>query len=96
MVNNKTIKCVHKLGKRGRKLHVLIKNNTTRKNIQQNCNKLKHEPLVNIKKYLKKKNLLCAGSLAPPNVLRQTYENAVLAGNINNNNDETLIDNFMK
>ena len=45
--------------------------------------------------YLAKRNLYQAGSNAPEDILRQTYINAHLAGNVYNNNDEIMMNNYM-
>ena len=80
----------HKLGKSGRKVCVLIKNHQTRKQIQREYGALKQKKISEVRTYLKKHNLLKGGSVAPNDVLKATYEQAILAGEINNNNSETL------
>jgi hypothetical protein len=56
---------------------------------------MKHIPLHTIKARLHKKNLLKVGSIAPPDVLRELYETAVFAGDIEYENEGTLLHNFL-
>ena len=63
--------------------------------MQQEYNILKNTPISEVKDYLKGKTLLKAGSMAPNDVLRKTYEQLHLAGDITNKNTEVLIHNYM-
>lgn len=85
-----------KLGKNGKKriISVLVKNNSTRRNIKQEVGKLKQTPIKEIKAYLRKHGMLKVGSSAPNDVLRHIYENSVLSGDIRNMSKDTLIHNF--
>ena len=85
----------YKLGKKGNKVSILIKNGKTRKIIQHEQALLKKKSILDVKNYLRKKNLLKIGSEAPPDILRQIYENSILAGDLNNKSKETLIHNYM-
>lgn len=87
----------YKFGKNTKKnvVSVLIKNTTTRKNVQQEYNIIKNTPIAEVKDYLKQKALLKAGSLAPNDVLRKTYEQLHLAGDISNKNGDILVHNYM-
>jgi hypothetical protein len=89
----KTMK--YKLGKQGKSVSVLIKNNSTRKKVQHELGLLKQKNIGEVKNYLRDKNLLKAGSSVPPDVARVIYENAILAGDVENKSKETLIHNFM-
>ena len=84
----------YRLGKQGRNVSILIKNNETRKNIKDDFSKLKRLNILDIKNYLRKHNLIKVGSNAPTDVLRQIYENSVLSGKITNLSNENLIHNF--
>jgi len=84
----------HKLGKNGRKVCVLIKNHTTRKQIERECVALKQKNITEVRKYLKIHNLLKSGSVAPNDVLKATYTEAILAGDVTNKSAETLIHNY--
>jgi hypothetical protein len=77
----------YKLGKQGKHVSILIKNNTTRKNIKEDITKLYKKSIIEIKNYLKKHNLIKVGTNAPNDVLRQIYEQSVLAGDIKNNSN---------
>ena len=85
-----------KLGKNGKKriISVLVKNNSTRRNIKQEVGQLKRTPIKEIKAYLRKHGMLKVGSSAPNDVLRHIYENSVLSGDIRNMSKDTLIHNF--
>ena len=84
----------YKLGKTNKKVSVLIKDRGTRKCVQSEKNSLKNRKILEIKNYLREKNLLRAGSSAPNDVIRQTYENAILSGDVNNKCVGTLIHNY--
>jgi hypothetical protein len=77
----------YKLGKQGKHVSILIKNNTTRKNIKEDITKLYKKSIIEIKNYLKKHNLIKVGTNAPNDVLRQIYEQSILAGDIKNNSN---------
>lgn len=85
----------YNLGKSGGKVSVLIKNNNTRKKIQHEHALLRQKSIIEIKNYLRDKNLLKSGSNAPNDVLRQMYEQSILSGDINNLGKNTLIHNFL-
>ena len=55
---------------------------------------LKQKTIHEIKLYLRSKNLLKVGSEVPNDVLRQMYENAILAGDVTNKSKDTLIHNY--
>jgi hypothetical protein len=89
----KTIK--YRLGKLpNRRVAILIKNNQTRKRVQGEHLALKKQTILEVKNYLRKKNLLKAGSDAPADVLRQMYEQSVLAGDVENISNDALLHNF--
>ena len=85
----------YSLGKhKNRKVSVLIKNAKTRRKVQTEQALLKQKTIPDIKNYLRSKNLLKVGSEVPNDVLRQMYENAILAGDISNKSKDTLIHNY--
>lgn len=91
--STKTIK--RKLGKKDGKVSVLIKSRETRKRVNEDKTKLKQVSIITIKKYLKDKNLIRAGSKAPNDVLRKMYEQAILAGDLTNKSDGVLLHNYI-
>ena len=91
--NNKTLK--YYLGKRGRKVSILVKNSSTRKKIATEHNLLKQESIYAMKNYLKKHNLLKSGSHAPQNIIKKMYEDAILSGDIKNSNKDNIIHNYL-
>jgi hypothetical protein len=95
--SRKTVKSKYNLGrsmKKG-KMSILIKNNTTRRKIKKEHGLLKQKPLGEVKKYLYERNLLKIGSTAPNDVIRTLYEQAVLAGEINNFSNDISLHNFI-
>ena len=85
----------YKLGKHANgKVSVLIKNSHTRRKVQTEQALLKQKSILDIKNYLREKNLLKVGSEAPNDVLRHLYEQSILAGQIENKSKDTLIHNF--
>jgi len=78
-----------------RKVGILIKGRQTKKNIINSHKKLKHTDIHQIKKYLKKRGMLKTGSSCPDEILRKIYESAMLSGEVNNTNKNTLIHNFL-
>lgn len=89
----RTIK--RELGKRKGYMGVLVKNAQTKKRIQHEANLLKDVPMSDIRTYLKKHSLFKIGSAAPDSILRKTYEDAVLAGDVHNKNKDVLVHNYM-
>jgi hypothetical protein len=80
--------------KKNNDVSILIKNNKTRKNIENNKLSLKKTNVTTLKNFLKKQNLIKFGSTAPNHLLRDIYENTKLCGEIVNENPQTLIHNF--
>ena len=92
---NRKVKHYTKLGKRNKTISILVKDRETRKKIDNELNLLKKEEISKIKEYLRERGLIKIGSHAPEHILRETYENAFLAGDIKNTSKDTLIHNYM-
>ena len=85
----------YKLGKHANgTVSVLIKNAQTRRKIQTEQAELKQKSILDVKNFLRTKNLIKVGSAAPNDVLRQIYEQSILAGQVENKASDTLIHNF--
>ena len=91
----RTIKRKYKFGKNKGKISVLVKNNKTRKLVQDEVEILRVAPMREVKEYLKKHYLYKSGSNAPNDVLRKTYMDAHLSGEVNNKSTENLVHNFI-
>ena len=83
------------LGKRNKKVSVLIKNRRTRKRVETEERKLVQNGLAQMKTHLIERNLIKSGSSAPNDVIKQMYKDSILAGDVSNNSSETLLHNFM-
>ena len=77
-------------------MSVLIKNQRTRRAIQREQGVIRSKKLKDIKEYLRKRNLIKSGSLAPADVLRRMYEEAVLSGDVTNTHGESMVHNYME
>ena len=91
----KTIRRKYKFGKNKGKISVLVKNNKTRKLVQKEVEMLRAAPIKEVKEYLKKHYLYKSGSNAPNDILRRTYLDAHLSGEINNKSTENLVHNYL-
>ena len=70
--------------------------NETKKKFNINIPRFNHDRIIyDIKNILRKKNLLKIGSVAEDDVLREMYEQCILAGDIQNKNKDTLIHNYL-
>ena len=94
-VKRKTTIKKYKLGKYGKKISILIKNNKTIKKIQNAQRELKNVPIHDVKNELIRNNLLKLGSTAPSNLLRKIYEDANMTGKVVNVGGDTFMHNFM-
>jgi hypothetical protein len=93
----KTVKRKFTLGKSDklRRVSILIKDKQTRKNIINTQKELKKTNITDVRKYLRQHGIIKVGSTCPPDILRKTFESALLAGEITNTNKETLLHNFI-
>lgn len=76
-------------------ISVIISNETIRCEIKKGINELLNKSIIEIKRYLKGKNLLSAGSLAPNVLMRQMYLQNYLGGGSYNVNKKSIVENFM-
>jgi len=93
----RTIKRKFTLGKSDklRRVSVLIKDRQTRKNIINSQKELKKTAITDIKKYLRQHGMIKVGSTCPPDILRKTFESAILTGEVTNTNKDILLHNFL-
>ena len=91
----KTVKNVYTLGKKGKSIKVLIKNNKTRKNNQIEKNIIEQTDPKDMKIYLKNQGLISAGSSAPMDVMREIFVSSKLSGDIENKNSDVLLNNYL-
>jgi hypothetical protein len=91
-----TVTRKHKVGrsKNGTKISVLLKNKTLCNKLHLAKRALKQVPIVDVKLYLKRHNLIKVGGHAPHNILRNMYETALLSGDLYNKNTDILLHNF--
>ena len=72
-INRKRTIKIFKLGKKGNKVGVLVKSGKTRKKIREEHKILHSKCILEVKRYLRKHNLIKAGTAAPENILRKWY-----------------------
>jgi hypothetical protein len=94
-INKKRTIKIFKLGKKEGKVGVLVKSGKTRKRVKEEHRILHSKCILEVKQYLRKHNLIKAGTSAPDNILRKLYEDSFLAGDIYNKNPDILLHNFM-
>ena len=97
-VKRKTIKHKYTLGKSktlNNRISVLSTSKSRIKAIQDAKRELQKTSMEKMKKYLMDKNLLSAGSFAPPDVIKKMYEEANITADITNHNESTLLENYL-
>ena len=92
-----TRKSTYKVGKLKDKnsVGILIKNRETQKNIKREISLLKLKSIQDIKNHLRSKNLIKVGCEAPNDVLRKMYEDSILLGELENNNNRNALYNYL-
>jgi len=91
----KTIKQYTSFGKTKDIVNVLIKDQDSYHKLEKDKKKMEKANMITIRNYLRTRKLYKVGSSAPDDVLREIYMNAQLAGNVENNNPETLVHNYV-
>jgi len=91
----KTIKQYTSFGKTKDIVNVLIKDQDSYNKLEKDKKKMEKANMITIRNYLRTRKLYKVGSSAPDDVLREIYMNAQLAGNVENNNPETLVHNYV-
>lgn len=90
-----TVKQYASFGKKSNTVRVLIKDRETYAKIERDKKKIDKRSMSEIRDYLRQRRLYKIGSTAPDDVLRDIYKNAILTGNVENNNSDTLVHNFL-
>lgn len=78
-----------------RKITVVMTNEKHRSLIKKGINELLDKSICDIQRYLKDKNILHSGSLAPNVLMRQLYLQSHLSGGGENINKNTVVENFL-
>jgi len=94
-LKTKTVKQYSMFGKNKQTVRVLIKDKDTYARIEKEKKKLEKHSMIDIRNYLRTRKLYKIGSTAPDEVLREIYINANLARNVENNNSDTLVHNYL-
>ena len=95
ILKNKTEKNYSSFGKKNTTVRIFIKDKDEYAKIESDKKKLNRHSMTQVRNYLKTRKLYTVGSTAPDNILREIYVNAHLAGNIENSNPKTLMQNFL-
>ena len=90
-----TVKQYASFGKSKGTVRVLIKDREMYAKIDRDKKKIDKRTMPDIREYLRKRGLYKIGSSAPDDILREIYKNAILTGEVENNNSSTLMHNFL-
>jgi len=93
--SSNTVKQYASFGKSKGTVRVLIKDREMYAKIERDKKKIDKRTMPEIREYLRKRGLYKIGSSAPDDILREIYKNAILTGDIENNNSSTLMHNFL-
>jgi len=93
---HRTIKRKITLGKHKNRVGVLIKNKKTRKNIKKEMETLRKKSMNQVKKYLRKHNLIKIGCAAPDSMLRDMFTDIYSSGDVYNKNTDILLHNYVE
>lgn len=93
--SNNTVKQYASFGKSKGTVRVLIKDREMYAKIDRDKKKIDKRTMPDIREYLRKRGLYKIGSSAPDDILREIYKNAILTGEVENNNSSTLMHNFL-
>ena len=92
-----TYKHYRKCGKiQNNTVRVLLADQKMVNGVERDKKKLEKHSLATVCDYLAKRNLYSAGSDVPEDILRETYKNAHLTGNVHNHDSDIMINNFLK
>jgi hypothetical protein len=93
--SSNTIKQYASFGKSKGTVRVLIKDREMYAKIERDKKKIDKRSMSDIRDYLRKRGLYKIGSTAPDDILREIYKNAILTGEVENQNSTTLMHNFL-
>jgi hypothetical protein len=93
ILKNHTVK--HTFGKKNNTVRIFIKDKDEYSKIESDKKKLMKHSMNQVRNYLKTRHLYQVGSTAPDELIRETYVNSHLTGNVENINSKCLIQEFM-
>jgi len=93
ILKNHTVK--HTFGKKNNTVRIFIKDKDEYAKIESDKKKLMKHSMNQVRNYLKTRHLYQVGSTAPDELIRETYVNSHLTGNVENINSKCLIQEFM-
>jgi len=93
ILKNHTVK--HTFGKKNNTVRIFIKDKDEYAKIESDKKKLMKHSMNQVRNYLKTRHLYQVGSTAPDELIRETYVNSHLTGNVENINSKCFIQEFM-